>query len=322
MPPDSTATARIPNATHPQSVLLSDAALFDAAAAPAAAAAAGFTPVVVVVDVDETVVEGGASTVTVWVSLWVSVLVTVTALVVVFATVSVTVAGGAAGRVVVSIGVVVCVVSVATVGVVSVGVVRVTVGRVAVTPVVTAMPSPPPHPAAMTTTSPAAHPAITVRITARSIDAGTAVHRTERVNSVGLRNGKRGREWLMKHGSSRQRTAWCPRVTAGSSSTRARRAGGITTRSAPRSSSRGTPASLSSGSTSQVLQPGEPNCMYHGENAQEDFLVLSGECLLLIEGEERPLKQWDFVHSPPWTEHVFVGAGNGPCVDLDGGQAA
>jgi uncharacterized cupin superfamily protein len=66
----------------------------------------------------------------------------------------------------------------------------------------------------------------------------------------------------------------------------------------------------------QVLQPGEPNCMYHGESAQEDFLVLAGECLLLIQGEERPLKQWDFVHSPPWTEHVFVGAGNGPCVIL------
>jgi uncharacterized cupin superfamily protein len=63
----------------------------------------------------------------------------------------------------------------------------------------------------------------------------------------------------------------------------------------------------------QVLQPGEPNCMYHGENAQEDFLVLFGECLLLVEGEERPLKQWDFVHSPPMTQHVFVGAGDGPC---------
>jgi uncharacterized cupin superfamily protein len=66
----------------------------------------------------------------------------------------------------------------------------------------------------------------------------------------------------------------------------------------------------------QVLQPGEPNCMYHGENAQENFLVLYGECLLLVEGEERPLKQWDFVHSPPWTEHVFVGAGSGPCAIL------
>jgi uncharacterized cupin superfamily protein len=62
-----------------------------------------------------------------------------------------------------------------------------------------------------------------------------------------------------------------------------------------------------------VLMPGEPNCMYHGENAQEDFLVLYGECLLLVEGEERPLRQWDFFHSPAWTEHVFVGAGDGPC---------
>jgi uncharacterized cupin superfamily protein len=66
----------------------------------------------------------------------------------------------------------------------------------------------------------------------------------------------------------------------------------------------------------QILAPGQPNCMYHGENAQEDFLVLYGECLLLVEGEERPLKQWDFVHSPPWTQHVFVGAGDGPCAIL------
>jgi len=63
----------------------------------------------------------------------------------------------------------------------------------------------------------------------------------------------------------------------------------------------------------QVLQPGQPNCMYHGEEAQEDFLVLWGECLVLIEDEERRLRQWDFVHCPSWTEHVFVGAGDGPC---------
>jgi uncharacterized cupin superfamily protein len=66
----------------------------------------------------------------------------------------------------------------------------------------------------------------------------------------------------------------------------------------------------------QVLEPGQPNCMYHGEGAQEDFLVLSGECLLLVEGEERRLKAWDFVHCPPWTEHVFVGAGPGACAIL------
>jgi uncharacterized cupin superfamily protein len=68
------------------------------------------------------------------------------------------------------------------------------------------------------------------------------------------------------------------------------------------------------GYTICVLQPGQANGMYHREAAQEDFLVLSGECLLLVEGEERPLKAWDFVHCPPGTEHIFVGAGDGPCM--------
>jgi uncharacterized cupin superfamily protein len=63
-----------------------------------------------------------------------------------------------------------------------------------------------------------------------------------------------------------------------------------------------------------ILAPGEPNAMYHAEDAQEDFLVLSGECLLIVEGEERRLRAWDFVHCPPMTRHVFVGAGHGPCV--------
>jgi uncharacterized cupin superfamily protein len=63
-----------------------------------------------------------------------------------------------------------------------------------------------------------------------------------------------------------------------------------------------------------ILRPGEPNGMYHGEDAQEDFLVLSGECLLIVEGEERRLEAWDFVHCPPWTEHIFVGAGDSPCL--------
>jgi uncharacterized cupin superfamily protein len=71
-----------------------------------------------------------------------------------------------------------------------------------------------------------------------------------------------------------------------------------------------------------VAQPGQPACMYHREANQEDFLVLCGECLLLVEGEERRLKQWDFVHCPPWTDHVFVGAGNGPCAVLAVGSRA
>ena len=56
--------------------------------------------------------------------------------------------------------------------------------------------------------------------------------------------------------------------------------------------------------------------MYHWEADQEDFLVLAGEALLIVEGEERPLRQWDFVHCPPETKHVIVGAGAGPCVVL------
>lgn len=66
----------------------------------------------------------------------------------------------------------------------------------------------------------------------------------------------------------------------------------------------------------QVLEPEQPNCMYHREDAQEDFLVLSGECLLLVEGQERRLRPWDFFHCPPGTDHVFVGAGSGPCAIL------
>jgi uncharacterized cupin superfamily protein len=68
------------------------------------------------------------------------------------------------------------------------------------------------------------------------------------------------------------------------------------------------------GYTLAVLQPGQAGGRYHHESDQEDFLVVAGECLLLIEDEERPLKAWDFVHCPPGTDHAFVGAGAGPCV--------
>jgi uncharacterized cupin superfamily protein len=66
----------------------------------------------------------------------------------------------------------------------------------------------------------------------------------------------------------------------------------------------------------QVMQPGQPNCLYHSEPVQEDFLVLRGECIVILEGEERRLRQWDFVHCPAGTEHVFVGAGDGPSAVL------
>jgi uncharacterized cupin superfamily protein len=65
-----------------------------------------------------------------------------------------------------------------------------------------------------------------------------------------------------------------------------------------------------------VLEPGEANGMYHGESNQEGFLVLSGECLLIVEGEERRMKQWDYFHCPPFTEHITIGAGDGPCAIL------
>jgi uncharacterized cupin superfamily protein len=65
-----------------------------------------------------------------------------------------------------------------------------------------------------------------------------------------------------------------------------------------------------------VLAPGEPMGMYHWEADQEDFLVLAGEGLLLVEGEERPLRAWDFVHCPAGTDHIVVGAGDRPCVVL------
>jgi uncharacterized cupin superfamily protein len=63
-----------------------------------------------------------------------------------------------------------------------------------------------------------------------------------------------------------------------------------------------------------VLQPGQSLAMYHRENRQEGFLVVVGECVLIVEDEERALKQWDFFHCPPQTEHVLVGAGTGPSV--------
>lgn len=67
-----------------------------------------------------------------------------------------------------------------------------------------------------------------------------------------------------------------------------------------------------------VLEPGQTS-LYHVESNQEAFLVLSGECKLLVEDEERRLRPWDFFHSSPWTEHAFVGADDGPCVILMAG---
>jgi uncharacterized cupin superfamily protein len=66
----------------------------------------------------------------------------------------------------------------------------------------------------------------------------------------------------------------------------------------------------------RVLWPGDANALYHSEGAQEGFLVLQGECTLIVEEEERPLRQWDYFHCPADTRHVLVGAGDGPCAIL------
>jgi uncharacterized cupin superfamily protein len=71
-----------------------------------------------------------------------------------------------------------------------------------------------------------------------------------------------------------------------------------------------------------VLWPGQPACMYHREPNQEDFLIVSGECVLLVEGQERHLKAWDFFHCPADTNHVFVATGTAPCVAVAVGSRA
>jgi uncharacterized cupin superfamily protein len=65
-----------------------------------------------------------------------------------------------------------------------------------------------------------------------------------------------------------------------------------------------------------VLWPGQPACMYHREPNQEGFLVLSGECIAIVEGEEHRMRQWDYLHCPPGTAHITVGAGHEPCALL------
>jgi len=66
----------------------------------------------------------------------------------------------------------------------------------------------------------------------------------------------------------------------------------------------------------RVLWPGDPSALYHSEGVQEGFLVLGGECTLIVEEEERTLRQWDYFHCPAGTRHIFVGAGDGPCAIL------
>ena len=84
----------------------------------------------------------------------------------------------------------------------------------------------------------------------------------------------------------------------------------------------GEPAFPQVGINLRILGPGEPMSMYHWEADQEDFVVLAGEALLIVEGEERALRPWDFVHCPAETKHTIVGAGEGDCVILAVGARA
>ena len=67
-----------------------------------------------------------------------------------------------------------------------------------------------------------------------------------------------------------------------------------------------------SGSTSTSSIPASRWRCTTRSRARKAFLVLQGECLLIVEGEERTLRRWDFFHCPPQTKHVIVGAGDGP----------
>jgi uncharacterized cupin superfamily protein len=74
------------------------------------------------------------------------------------------------------------------------------------------------------------------------------------------------------------------------------------------------------GARVHVLEPGKPMTLYHRESEQEGFLVIEGKCLLIVEGEERRLKPWDYFHCAPGTTHSFVGADDGPCVMVTVGR--
>jgi uncharacterized cupin superfamily protein len=65
-----------------------------------------------------------------------------------------------------------------------------------------------------------------------------------------------------------------------------------------------------------VLEPGETPGFYHAESNQEGFLVLSGECIAIVEGEERRMRAWDYLHCPRGTAHITIGAGDEPCAIL------
>ena len=123
-----------------------------------------------------------------------------------------------------------------------------------------------------------------------------------------------------REATEKARPASSLRVTGGSFSTHATSLGSESEERGQDTDFEGSQDWTQLGSRIQVLSPGRRG-LSHRESGQEDFLVVTGECVLVI-GEERGLRTWDFVHCPPWTHHVFVGAGRGPCVIVMTGSRA
>ena len=68
-----------------------------------------------------------------------------------------------------------------------------------------------------------------------------------------------------------------------------------------------------------VIPPGDGTTMYHYEDAQEGFLVVAGEGIVIVEGEERPVRAWDYFHCPAGTPHAMVATGEEPMVVISVG---
>jgi len=62
----------------------------------------------------------------------------------------------------------------------------------------------------------------------------------------------------------------------------------------------------------RILEPGQAIGMYHYESGQEDFLVLDGEGIAIVDGEERPLRKWDLLHCEPGVAHMIKATGDAP----------
>ncbi len=146
------------------------------------------------------------------------------------------------------------------------------------------------------------------------------------------RSTTRRKPWSLKHALNVSHRGWHPSRRDGSSSTpltppgsTTSAYGGVCIFESDEFVLRGRPdltayEKPNAGFTIRVVPPGRPVTLYHAESVEEDFLVLMGECVLIIEDQERHLRAWDFVHCPPMTAHAFVATEAGPCVILATGN--